>query len=175
MNPLPNAVAGDVSRLQLSGKLPACDAELQRIEVVTAVRLGSGAGAFEIPTDGLGQVIVPYVGDSSLLNDRYFPYISATDVLQDNLTDSEREALTNSLVLVGTSAPGLGDIRAMPLQQVYPGVEVHANMLNALLNSVSVVDAPDKLTRSLFSLHFPEMTRSIFLTSRTGRLVGFLS
>ena len=62
------------------------------LEVVTAVRLGSGAGAFEIPTDGLGQVIVPYVGDSSLLNDRYFPYISATDVLQDNLTDSGREA-----------------------------------------------------------------------------------
>jgi adenylate cyclase len=123
------------------------------LEVVTAVRLGSGAGAFEIPTDALGQVIVPYVGDSSLLNDRYFSYISATDVLQDNLTDSEREALTSSLVLVGTSAPGLGDIRAMPLQQVYPGVEVHANMLNALLNSVSVVDvqAGQTDTQSVFS------------------------
>ena len=42
----------------------------------------------------------------------------------------------------------------MPLQQVYPGVEVHANMLNALLNSVSVVDvqAGQTDTQSVFSV-----------------------
>lgn len=111
-----------------------------QLDVITAVRIGRGAGAFEIPTDGLGQVLVPYVGASSLRTDEHFPYISATDVLRDNLTPEEQEELQNSLVLVGTSAPGLQDIRAMPLQQVYPGVEVHANMLNGLLNSVSVVD-----------------------------------
>lgn len=110
------------------------------LDVVTAIRIGQGAGAFEIPTDGFGQVTVPYVGPSSLGNNNDFPYVSATDVMRDNLSDEEREALQNALVLVGTSAPGLGDIRAMPLQQVYPGVEVHANMLNALLSSISVVD-----------------------------------
>ena len=110
-----------------------------QLDVITAVRIGRSAGAFEIPTDGLGQVLVPYVGASSLRTDEHFPYISATDVLRDNLTPEEQEELQNSLVLVGTSAPGLQDIRAMPLQQVYPGVEVHANMLNGLLNSVSVV------------------------------------
>lgn len=123
------------------------------LEVIRAIRIGSGAGAFEIPTNGLGQVNVPYVGSSSQLNDRHFPYISATDVLQDNLDEAELEALQNSLVLVGTSAPGLGDIRAMPLQQVYPGVEVHANMLNALLNSVTVVDVSsgETDTQSVFA------------------------
>lgn len=110
------------------------------LEVVTAVRVGKGAGAFEIPTDGTGQVIVPFVGRSSLGNNEFFPYISATDVLRDTLSEQEKFALQNALVLVGTSAPGLGDIRAMPLQRVYPGVEVHANMLNALLNSVTTVD-----------------------------------
>lgn len=110
------------------------------LEVITAIRIGSGAGAFQIPTDGAGQVIVPYVGPSSLRTNAHFPYISATDVLRDSLSEEEQEALQNSLVLVGTSAPGLQDIRAMPLQQVYPGVEVHANMLNGLLSSVSVVD-----------------------------------
>ena len=110
------------------------------LEVVRAVRIGKGAGAFVIPTDGIGQVNVPFVGPSSLGNNEHFPYISATDVLRDNLSDEEKEALQNSLVLVGTSAPGLGDIRAMPLQRVYPGVEVHANMLNALLNSVTSID-----------------------------------
>lgn len=108
------------------------------LEVVTAVKIGRGAGAFEIPTDGLGQVNVPYVGRSSLNNNNYFPYISATDVLQGTLSEEEKMALENSLVLVGTSAPGLGDIRAMPMQRVYPGVEVHANMLNALLDSIAL-------------------------------------
>lgn len=125
------------------------------IEVVTAVRIGKGAGAFVIPTDGRGQVNVPYVGPSSLNNNDYFPFISATDVLRDNLSEEEQQALQNSLVLVGTSAPGLGDIRSMPLQQVYPGVEVHANMLNALLNTISTatvdVESGQGSTESAFA------------------------
>jgi adenylate cyclase len=133
-------------------------------EVITAIRVGSGAGAFTIPTDGFGQVNVPYVGPSSLGNDLNFPYISATDVLRDNLSEEAKSQLQNSLVLVGTSAPGLEDVRAMPLQQVYPGVEVHANMLNALLNSVATVDVSSGVssTTSAFAeftnpeaIHFP--------------------
>jgi len=56
-------------------------------------------------------------------------------------------------VLAGTSAPGLGDIRAMPLNIVYPGVEVHASMLNALLDSVATVevDSGGASTESAFS------------------------
>lgn len=125
------------------------------LEVVTAVRIGKGPGAFVIPTDGRGQVNVPYVGRSSLGNNDFFPYISATDVLQGTLSEEEKDALENSLVLVGTSAPGLGDIRAMPLQQVYPGVEVHANMLNALLNSIAAttlnVSSGEASTESVFA------------------------
>lgn len=125
------------------------------LEVVTAVRIGKGAGAFEIPTDGRGQVYVPYVGPSSLNNNENFPYISATDVLRDNLDAEEIEALQNSMVLIGTSANGLGDIRAMPLDATYPGVEVHANMLNALLNMISTttveVDSGEASTQSAFS------------------------
>lgn len=127
------------------------------LEVVRGVSVGVGAGKFEIPTDGFAKVIVPYIGPSSEFDDSSFPYISATDVLRDNLSDEEREQLQNSLVLVGTSAPGLGDIRAMPLDRVYPGVEVHANMLNALLDSVTTVDVDsgETSTESAFSTFVP--------------------
>lgn len=123
------------------------------LEVVRGVGVGVGAGRFEIPTDGSAQVIVPYIGPSSEFDDNSFPYISATDVLRDNLSEEEKSQLQNSLVLVGTSAPGLGDIRAMPLDIVYPGVEVHANMLNALLDSVATleVSSGDASTESAFS------------------------
>jgi adenylate cyclase len=46
----------------------------------------------------------------------------------------------NSLVLIGTSAPGLQDIRTTPLDRVYPGVEVHANMLHALMDAQPVAE-----------------------------------
>ena len=110
------------------------------LEVMRGVSVGVGAGRFDIPTDGFGKVTVPYIGPSSEFDDSSFPYISATDVLRDNLSEEEKSQLQNSLVLIGTSAPGLGDIRVMPLDRVYPGVEVHANMLNALLDSVATVE-----------------------------------
>lgn len=127
--------------------------DYEGLKVVRGVAVGSGPGRFEIPTDGSVRVTVPYIGPSSEFDDSSFPYISATDVLRDNLNEEEKEQLQNSLVLVGTSAPGLGDIRAMPLDIVYPGVEVHANMLNALLDSVATIEVKsgEASTESAFS------------------------
>jgi adenylate cyclase len=87
-------------------------------------------GGVRIPTDANGRVRVPYIGPS-----RSYPYLSASDVLRGTLTDAEQALLFNSLVLVGTTATGLYDLRATPVQEVYPGVEIHANILNAILNS----------------------------------------
>lgn len=119
-------------------------------EIVRAIRIGRGAGAFEIPTDSRASVLVPYMGSSSQRSNRHFTYVSATDVLNDN---EEPGVFENSLVLVGTSAPGLQDIRATPLDRVYPGVEVHANMLHALLESqpVAEVSSGATSTESLFA------------------------
>ena len=42
--------------------------------------------------------------------------------------------LKDKIVLVGTTAPGLMDMRATPVDEVYPGVEVHANMISGILD-----------------------------------------
>ena len=42
--------------------------------------------------------------------------------------------MKNKIVLVGTTAPGLMDMRSTPVGEVYPGVEVHANMISGILN-----------------------------------------
>lgn len=96
---------------------------------------GINMGQITIPTTVDGRVLVPFIGRSQLGSGDTYPYISATDVLRDNLNDLEREQLQNSLVLLGTTATGLFDLRSTPLEAVYPGVEVHANVLNALLNA----------------------------------------
>lgn len=97
--------------------------------------VGLFVGPNYIPTDPRGRVNVPYLGRQGS-----FPYISATDILHDTLTDAQRIQLQNSLVLVGTTATGLYDLRSTPVQEVYPGVEVHANVLNAILATSPVIN-----------------------------------
>jgi len=96
---------------------------------------GIKMGQVFIPTDGLGQVIVPYIGESQLGQGDTYPYISAIDVLNDTLSEDDENSLFNSLVFIGSTATGLYDLRSTPMENIYPGVEVHANILNAILKS----------------------------------------
>lgn len=105
------------------------------VHQVEGVRVGHNAGQYELATDARGQVLVPYVGRSGLSGRAHYPYVSATDVLNDRV---EREVLENALVLVGTTSTGLFDLRATPLEPIFPGVEVHANILNGILDSFVV-------------------------------------
>ncbi|MGR6871108.1 CHASE2 domain-containing protein [Pseudomonas sp. HK3] len=81
---------------------------------------------FPAPTSPAGFVTVPYQGPAFS-----FPYFSATDVLRDKLQPNELEG---AIVFIGTSAIGLADLRSTPMGPQYPGVEVHANILRALLS-----------------------------------------
>jgi adenylate cyclase len=60
-----------------------------------------------------------------------FRYVSAADVLAGT---APAQVLKNTIVLVGTTAPGLVDLRATPVNRVFPGVEIHANIIKSLLD-----------------------------------------
>ncbi|MCB2187160.1 MAG: CHASE2 domain-containing protein [Deltaproteobacteria bacterium] len=78
-----------------------------------------------IPVDAQGQMLINYRGPAGT-----FPSLSATDILDGRVA---REAIAGKLVLVGTSAAGLKDLRATPLHSATSGVEVQANILDNLL------------------------------------------
>ncbi|MDD5612487.1 MAG: adenylate/guanylate cyclase domain-containing protein, partial [Gallionella sp.] len=82
-------------------------------------------GAMRIPVDEHANALVPYRGGKGS-----FRYISASDVLHGRLPLDD---LADKIVLIGTSAPGLMDLRATPVSNVFPGVEVHANLLAGIL------------------------------------------
>jgi adenylate cyclase len=44
------------------------------------------------------------------------------------------KTLNRAIVLIGSTAPGLLDLRATPVQNVYPGVEIHANLVSGILD-----------------------------------------
>ncbi|HTP90373.1 MAG TPA: adenylate/guanylate cyclase domain-containing protein [Xanthobacteraceae bacterium] len=77
-----------------------------------------------VPTDDRGQIWVHF--------NKHDParYVSAKDVLQGNLPP---DRLRGKLVLIGTSATGLLDIKTTPVEAAMPGVEVHAQILESVL------------------------------------------
>lgn len=83
-------------------------------------------GPYRIPVDERVSTLVPYRGHRGS-----FRYISIVDVLNERLDVSE---LRGKIALVGTTAPGLLDLRATPVDSVYPGVEVHANLIAGILD-----------------------------------------
>lgn len=85
-----------------------------------------GIGQRLVPVDERLRVLVPYRGRQGT-----FPYVSAADVIGGR---ADREVLQDRIILVGTSAPGLFDLRATPMQSEYPGVEIHANLVAGLLD-----------------------------------------
>lgn len=90
---------------------------------ISAVKFGTKR---RIKTDAYGRVLIPYRGGRMS-----FPYYSATDILHGRIPPA---LLEGGVALVGTSAVGIADLRETSVGIQYPGVEVHANVVEGLLN-----------------------------------------
>ena len=86
--------------------------------------LSIGVAGIEIPTDRFGRIWVNYSRSDP---DKY---ISASDILNRTVVP---DRIAGKLVLVGTSAIGLLDIKSTPVHRALPGVEVHAQILETVL------------------------------------------
>ena len=78
-----------------------------------------------VPTDELGRIMINYRGDA-----KSFKHFPVTDILNDRVPESE---LKGKAVIVGATAIGLYDMRVTPFTNVFPGVEIHANIVDSVL------------------------------------------
>ena len=83
----------------------------------------------EIPTDRNGQVWVHFAPHDPAL------YVSAIDVLEGRVAP---DRLSRKLVLIGTSAAGLLDLKTTPNDPSMPGVEIHAQTLENVLTKATL-------------------------------------
>lgn len=103
------------------------------------------AGDRRIPLDAAGRMILKFRGKS-----RTHQAFGAAAVIQSELRLLEGgeppikdgSAFKDAYVLFGFSAPGLKDLRPSPMDQGYPGVEIHATMLDNLLAGDFLRDVP---------------------------------
>ena len=85
-------------------------------------------GGMRVPLNADGSVYVPYRAGSP------FHYISAAQVLAGKVAPSQLE---NRIVLVGSTAPGLTDLRVTPFSNAFPGVEIHAHLIAGMLDGTT--------------------------------------
>jgi adenylate cyclase len=99
-------------------------------EGLESILLKQNGESLAIPVDNRVSALIPYRGQGNVAGGS-FKYISAADVLSKRIP---ADALKGKIVLLGTTAPGLLDLRVTPVGETYPGVEVHANMISGMLD-----------------------------------------
>ena len=89
---------------------------------VEGIRMGNRF----IPTDESGQLLINYFGPP-----RTFPHYSISDILRGKIPAGTFE---NKIVLVGATAMGTFDMKSTPVSPQFPGVEIHANVIENILD-----------------------------------------
>jgi adenylate cyclase len=92
-----------------------------------------GVRGLELPTDRNGQLWVHYARNDPSI------YVSAADLLSGDVAPDK---IARKLVLIGTSAVGLNDIKTTPVSPAMPGVEIHAQVLEAALTKSLLAQPP---------------------------------
>lgn len=83
-------------------------------------------GDIEIPVDSHGRMFINYRGPA-----KTFPHYSITDLLAETVPS---ERLKDKIVLIGATSVGIYDMRVTPFGSTFPGVEIHANTIDTILN-----------------------------------------
>ncbi len=114
-------LAGDTLRVGVGGQ--TAQVKLTRDGFIDKMRLGEAI----VPVNDRGELLLY---DTGLESKRY---ISLVDVFDPSFNATR---IAGHLVLVGTTVEGLKDNRATPLAPVMPGVEIHAQILEQIIDGI---------------------------------------
>jgi adenylate cyclase len=120
---------------------------------ISAIEFGPG---LTVHPDPIGRLLINYQGPV-----RTYQYVSMADVVQKNFAPG---TFKGKIVLVGASATGIGDLRSTPFGGVdYPGVEIHANVIDNILNRHSLQRGATQVAWDLALIFFFGMPVGVWL------------
>jgi adenylate cyclase len=130
----------DVQAVRLFQGLPDQQMVLDFSETgITALEFGP---SLIIRPDAVGRMMINYEGDVAT-----YPYVSIADVVRHKFPAG---TFKGKIVLVGASATGIGDLRSTPFGGInYPGVEIHANVIDNILNRYFLVRGANQVAVDL--------------------------
>ncbi|MBI3399725.1 MAG: adenylate/guanylate cyclase domain-containing protein [Deltaproteobacteria bacterium] len=89
---------------------------------VASIQLGETS----MPADETGRLLINYYGGQGI-----FPHYSIADIINGRI---EKEKLKDKIVLVGSTAVGIYDMRVTPFEGTYPGIDIHATVIDNILH-----------------------------------------
>ena len=98
-------------------------------------------GTRKIPLTNKAEAILNWYGDTGLKDKSGFKYISFWEVLKsmEAKENGQKERFENlfkdKFVYIGTNVFALSDTQAVPTGKYFPGVELHATLLNNILDN----------------------------------------
>ncbi|MDB5774095.1 MAG: guanylate cyclase [Herbaspirillum sp.] len=131
--------------------------------VLDELRLNTRPQPTAVPVERHLTALITYRGRGGRDGGAY-RYVSAVDVIKGRLPPA---MLENAIALVGTTVPGLYDLRSTPVSPNYPGVEIHANVMASILDN-------DFKQRPDFSAGF-NLVQIILIGAALGSILPLLS
>jgi adenylate cyclase len=122
-------------------------------------------GETNIPTDRNGRLYLNHRGPG-----KTFHYLSASDLIQGTFNPINIEG---KFVLIGTSAYGLMDLRSNPYDNIVPGIEIHATLIDNLLNG-DMLMRPDWIELAEIAMIFTLSFSVFYLLTRLKPLALFV-
>jgi adenylate cyclase len=122
--------ADKVSPVFLQDQALMSKEQLRKYGALAAIEINTAPRAMRIPVEPGMRALIEFRGRGGP-DGGAFRYIPAVDVIKGRVPEEE---LFDRIVLVGTTAAGLNDLRATPVNSEYPGVEAHANMIASMLD-----------------------------------------
>ena len=138
--PDPDGLVRRIPIVMMAGgiRIPSLNADMLRVatgQTTYVIKTGDAGiqsivlAGIEIPTDANAQLWIYFSPHDPKR------FVSAADVVSGKVPP---ETFAGKLVLVGTSATGLFDVKATPVEPVMPGVELHAQALENILSRTSL-------------------------------------
>jgi adenylate cyclase len=112
----------------------------------------------EIPLQNKGFFLIPFHGPHGT-----YRHISAADILKGT---TETREIEGHIVIIGAVAPGLLDIHATPIDLTMAGVEVHANIIDAILQGDFLMRPKDAVIYEFIAIVFLGLFSTILSARR---------
>jgi len=134
--PDPDGVLRFVPMVQAHNKALFPPFSLQMLKEATRLNSAVRVSPDHVAEILLGDIAIPVTETGDFLINYYgpgltFTHLSASDVIDGTV---KPEQLKNKIVLVGATATALSDLHSTPYDPLFPGVEVHATIIENILN-----------------------------------------
>lgn len=128
----------------------------ENIYRIKNVNIGKIVKDISIPLNEKNEMRIHYKGTW-----KTFRTVSFCDVFSG---DIGKKTFKDNVVLVGASLRGLMDLRSTPIQENFPGVEVHANIINTILTE-DFINNLSMFENILILIAFILLTCLLFISS----------